>query len=212
MAGTSRTGNTKNTTLWQGADVFIAPEGTSGPQDVTTEWASAWELVGLLDGEEGFTEERDQDTNEHYAWGGILYRRTTSKHKRTFKFVALEDNDVVFKLVNPGSTRSSSLGLTSSTVKVPVTERFAVGMELRDGDRTKRRIIGHAEVSEVGEIKESEEDPTVFEITVMIFPEADGTLYETFETDPNYVAETQQDETEPTTEEPTEPTGTGTDG
>lgn len=207
MAGTARTGNTKNTSLWQGADVFIAEVGTDGPTDVTTEWAEAWKLVGLLDGEEGFTEERDQDTNEYYAWGGILYRRTSSKHKRTFKFVAIEDNDVVFDLVNPGSDRAHANGLINSTVKVPVTKRFAVGMEVRDGDRCKRRIIGQAEVSEVGEIKESEEDPTVYEITVMVFPSADGTLYDTIETDPNYSAEEHQTADPEETTEPTEPTG-----
>lgn len=179
-------GNTKETALWQGADIYIAPEGTAGPTDTETAWASEWNLVGLLDGEEGITEERDQDTNEYYAWGGILYRRTSSKHKRTFKFVALEDNDVVFQLVNPGSERSSNGGLRTSTVKVPTASRFAVGMETRDGDKIKRRIIGHAEVSEIGEIKESEEDPTVYEITVVVFPETDGTLYTTVETDPNY--------------------------
>lgn len=186
-------GNTKNTALWQGADVYIAPEGTVAPTTTAEEWGEAWGLVGLLNGEEGFTEERDQDTSEYYAWGGILYRRTSSKHKRTFKFVALEDNDVVFQLVNPGSSRESALGEIKSTIKVPEIRRFAMGMEVRDGDRIKRRIVGHAEVSEVGEIKESEEDTTVYEITVMVFPEADGTLYETIETDPNFEAGTQQD-------------------
>lgn len=181
-------GDAKNTALWQGADVFIAPEGTAGPTDVSTAWADTWDLVGLLDGEEGFTEGRDQDTSEHYAWGGVLYKRTSSKHKRSFKFSALEDNETVFALVNPGSERSSAKGVRTGKIKVPTIKRFAMGMETRDGDKIKRRIIGHAEVSEVGEVKESESDPTVYEITVLVFPEADGTLYDTIETDPDYTA------------------------
>lgn len=182
-------GDAKNTALWQGADVYIAPEGTAGPNDVTSAWGADWKLVGLLDGEEGFTEGRDQDTAEHYAWGGILYKRTTSKHKRSFKFVALEDNAVTFGLVNPGSTRTSSNGVRRGTIKVPTRARFALGQEIRDGDKIKRRIVAHAEVSEVGEIKESESEPTVYEITVLVFPTADGTLYETIETDPDYLAD-----------------------
>lgn len=178
-------GDAKNTSLWNGADVFIAPADTAGPTDTTTAWAVDWEAVGLLDGEEGFTEGRDQDTSEHYAWGGNLYRRTISKHKRTFKFVALEDNDVVFDLVNPGSTRTTATGVRTSTIKAPVAgQKFAIGFELRDNGRVKRRIAKIAEVSEVAEIKESESEPTVYEITVMVFPEADGTLYETIEDDP----------------------------
>lgn len=178
------TGDAKKTSLWSGADVFIAPEATVGPNDLTTAWAAAWKPVGLLDGEEGFTEERDGDTAEHYAWGGVLYKRTSSKHKRTIKFVALEDNDTTFALVNPGSERTAANGVRTSKVKVPAAGvRFAIGFELRDGVKTKRRIVKSAEVTEIGEIKESEEDPTVYEITVVIFPEADNTLYTDVETD-----------------------------
>jgi hypothetical protein len=177
-------GNADNTVLFGGADVYIAPENTAGPDDTVTAWAAAWKAVGLLDGDDGITESRDGDSSEHYAWGGQLYRTTKSKHKRTFKFIALEDNDTTFALVNPGSTRVSATGVRTSTIKVPTTERFGIGFELRDGDRIKRRIIKHAEVQDIAEIKESESDPTVFEITVVVYPEADGTLYTTVEDDP----------------------------
>lgn len=177
-------GDAKNTAQWQGADVYIAPVDTDGPDDISTPWATAWEAAGLLDGAEGFTEGRDEDTSESYAWGGILYRRTKSKHKRTFKFVALEDNKATFRLVNPGSERTTVDGVRVSRIVVPKSDAFAIGFELRDGDNVKRRTVKHAEVSEIGEIKEGEEDPTVYEITVLIFPEADGTLYTTVETDP----------------------------
>jgi hypothetical protein len=180
-------GNAKNTSVWQGADVYIAPEGTAGPSDLTTAWAAAWKAVGLLDGEEGFTESRDETTGEHYAWGGLLFKRTRSKHKRTFKFVALEDNDTVFSLVNPGSTRTSTAGVRTSAIKVPKGSVFAVGFELTEANKTKRRSALRAEVVEIGEVKESETDPTVYEITVVVYPESDGTLYHVVETDPTYV-------------------------
>lgn len=177
-------GDAKNTQLWSGADVFIAPPNQNGPTDVTTAWASAWKVAGLLDGGDGFVEARDGDTSENYAWGGLLFRRTNSKHKRTFKFTALEDNDVIFALVNPGSTRGTASGIRSAAIKVPGSYRFSIGFETRDGSRVKRRFAKFAEVQEIGEIKESEEDPTVYEITVVLFPENDGTLYRTVETDP----------------------------
>jgi hypothetical protein len=181
-------GDAKETQLWQGADVYIAPVGTAGPTDTTAAWAAGWTAVGLLDGEAGFEESRESESSEHYAWGGVLFKRTSGKHKRTFKFVALEDNDVVFDLVNPGSTRTVDglTGVRTSVVKTPVAgEQFAVGFELRDGSRTKRRHAATAEVQEVATVKESETDPTVYEITVVIFPEADNTLYRTVEDDPN---------------------------
>lgn len=178
-------GNAENTNLWLDADVYIAPKGTSGPTDLISAWGEEWGLVGLLDGEEGFTEEREAETSEHYAWGGKLYKRSTSKHKRTIKFVALEDNATTFALINPGSTRSATGGVRTSVIKTPVGgDQFAIGFETREGNKVKRRVGQIAEVSEVGEIKESETDPTVYEITVVIFPEEDGTLYRTVETDP----------------------------
>ncbi|GAA2230245.1 hypothetical protein N1031_06935 [Herbiconiux moechotypicola] len=178
------TGDAKNTAVWQGADVFISFDlDAEGPTDLTTPWDSDWSPVGLLDGEEGFAEGREDETSENYAWGGLLFRRTKSKHKRTVKFVALEDNPTTFRLVNPGSTRTTTAGVRTGTVKVPTIEKFLVGFELRDGAKTKRRY-GVAEVSEIGEIKESETEPTVYEITVVIFPDEEGVLFHTVETDP----------------------------
>lgn len=171
-------GDPTNAALWQNADVYIAPVGTTEPSDVVTAWDAAWEPVGLLDGSEGFVESRDADTSEHYAWGGILVKKTKSKHQRNIKFVALEDNDVVFELVNPGSERSDDgSGLTTSTVKVPRNNDFAIGFEVRDGDKVMRRSVKRATVEEVGDVTFSEEDLTIYEVTVALYPEGDGTIY-----------------------------------
>jgi hypothetical protein len=173
-------GSASNAGQWTDADVLIAPIGSATPADVTSAWPAAFGLVGLLDGGEGFTETRDEDTNETYAWGGLLIKRSKSKHKRTFKFVALEDNPVVFSLINPGSTRGTVGGLTTSVVKVPVgLNEFMVGFEVTDGVTTKRRWATRATVETVGEIKEGEEEVTAYEITIVVYPESDGTLYRT---------------------------------
>lgn len=177
-------GNTTNAKIWAGADVFVAwaeDEATAtAPADVTTAWAAGWNPAGLLDPEEGFTESREEDSNEFYAWGGVLVKKTKSRHKRTIKFVALEDNDTTFRLVNPGSTRAPDgvdPTLLVSTVKVPKYEEFQIGFETTDADEIRRRVCTRAEIEEIGEIKDSETELTVYEITVVLYPEADGTLY-----------------------------------
>lgn len=178
-------GNTKETAIWEGADVYVDFDGTStDPSDLTTAWGTGWELAGLLDGEAGFVQGREEETGEHYAWGGILHKRTRSKHKRTLKFAALEDNDTIFKLVNPGSERTTALDVRTSTIKVPKGVTFKLGMEVRAGDRVKRRVAQTCEMQEIGEIKEAENEPTIYEITVVVFPESDGTLFTELETDP----------------------------
>lgn len=172
------TGDPTKAALWTGADVYIAELGTAGPTDLTTAWDVAWEPAGLLDGDQGFTWARSEDSTDYYAWGGLLLRTTRSKHKRTVQFVALEDNDVTFDLVNPGSTRGAPVaGVTSSTVKVPQSKQFMIGFELRDGDNIKRRWVKRAEVDVVAEIKESESAMTVYDVTTVLYPEADGTLF-----------------------------------
>lgn len=179
------TGNVEETELWTGADIYYAPLATTGPADLTTEWTAEWKALGLLDGDDGISESRDATTSENYAWGGILFRRTVSKQKRQFVFTALEDNDNVYLLANPGSSSTSATGVRTRISKVPVSgDRFALGFELRDGSRVKRRIVPTCEVDSVDDIKESESDPTVYKITVTVYPAADGTLYTTIETDP----------------------------
>jgi hypothetical protein len=170
-------GDTANTELWSGADVYIAPAATAGPTDLTTAWAVAWKAVGLLDGESGFAESREDESSDFYAWGGILVRSTQSKHKRTIKFVMLEDNDATFDFLNPGSTRNVATGVETSVVKVPVYPKVAIGFEQTDGTIKKRRIVKNAKITNVGEVVESESGLTVREVTVTLFPEANGTLY-----------------------------------
>lgn len=170
-------GDLTNTSLWQNADVYIAPSGTAGPTDVSTAWASGWDAVGLLDGDKGFTESRSDTSNDYYAWGGILVRSTKSKHKRSIKFIALEDNDTVFNLINPGSTRTTAAGLTTAAVSVPTNAEFAIGFEVRDGDKVRRRSVLRATVDAVGDVVDSEGTLTAYEVTVILYPDSDGVIY-----------------------------------
>ncbi|MFF9690226.1 hypothetical protein [Streptomyces sp. NPDC014623] len=176
-------GDTDNPRLWEGADFYAAPVGTTAPTDVVAALDEGWLAVGLLS-EDGASESRDQDSTDHYAWGGKLVRTTKSKHKRTIKVTCLEDNLVVFGLVNPGSTATTTDGVTTRIVKVPKTDPRAFLLELRDGEITKRRILPKGEVSEVGEIPMSDSALTAYELTITIYPAADDTLYIDITDDP----------------------------
>lgn len=176
-------GSTENPRIWEGADVYTAPLEATLPTDIDTDWDTEWEALGLL-GEDGSTESRDDDSTDHYAWGGILVRTTRSRHKRTITVTALEDNPVVFALVNPGSTVATAGGVTTRTVKVPTTDIRAFGFELVDGDITKRKVIPRGEITDVGDVTESESEMTMYELTITIYPDADGVLYYELTDDP----------------------------
>jgi len=179
-------GDIDNPRIWEGADLYAAPVGSTAPVDLTTAWAEAWEPAGLLS-EDGMSESRDQDSADHYAWGGILVRTTRSKHKRTITVTCLEDNLVVFGLVNPGSTATTTTGVTKRIVKVPTTDPRAFGLELTDGAITKRRVIPKGEITEVAEVALSDSEMTAYALTITIYPAADGTLYIDLTDDPQAV-------------------------
>ena len=177
-------GDTANPRIWINADVYVAPVGTSAPTDTTTALNVAYEALGLLS-EDGMTESRDQDSTDFYAYGGILVRTVRSKFKRTFKVIALEDTPVVFDLVNPGSSASTAGGVTTRTVKVPSTPNpKAWVIETVDGTITRRRAIPNAEVTELADINISDSEITAYEMTLTVYPDADGILYYDITDDP----------------------------
>lgn len=173
-------GNPANAALWANADVFVGPVGATLPTDLTTPWDQVdpeWGLVGLLNGENGFVETREEEVNQHFAWGGLLVRISRAQHQRNITFTALEDNDVVFDLINPGSERDTTGGLTTSIVRVPTPDTFAIGFETRDGVNVRRRVVKTAQIQEMGDVVDSESELRMYEVTVALLPQADGELY-----------------------------------
>lgn len=179
-------GTTDNPRIWLDADVYVADVGAAEPTGVADEWPAAWEALGLLS-EDGMTESREETVTDHHAWGGILVRTTRSKHKRTFVVTALEDNPVVFRLVNPGSEVDTAAGVTTRTVKTPTADPRAFGFELHDGDITKRRVVPRGEVVSVGEITRSEAEMAAYELTINVYPDGDGILFYDITDDPQAV-------------------------
>jgi hypothetical protein len=163
-------GDATNASQWSEADVYVAPLGSAVPADAETAFAAAWGLVGLLSGDDGFTQSRSEDKSDSYAWGGILVRTSRKNFKLTQKFSALEDNDVTRDLIWPGST--------AGAIMVPRPESVLMAFETRDGDKIRRLITkDHAVVELDGDIVENETDLTKYELLATIFPDGNGQLF-----------------------------------
>lgn len=169
-------GSTANPRVWLTADVYVAPVGTTAPTDTTTSWSVTWKALGLLS-EDGMTEGNASTATSFYAWGDILVRNVKSKHVRTFKVTALEDNATLFALLNPGSSEALSGGVTTRTIKVPAPNAQAFGFEFKDGSITKRIVIPRGEVTDVGDTKYSDASMASRELTITVYPTAAGVLY-----------------------------------
>ena len=177
-------GDINNPRIWEGADFWTAPLGTELPEfheSLTS--AASWDPVGLLS-EDGATEGREEDSNDFWAWGSRLVRTRRSRHKRSLTVTCLEDNLVVFGLVNPGSSAASEDGVTHRTIRIPKSERRSFLLETHDGEITRRRHIPTGEVTAVGETTLSESAMTAYALTITIYPDATETLYHDYDNDP----------------------------
>lgn len=180
-------GNTANASVWAYADVFIAPVGAEIPQEGRP-FGSEWEQVGLLDGEEGFTETIEAESEDLYAWGGVLVASTHNNFKVTRKFLPFEDNETVYDLMYPGhGVDFDGDGGYEGRIHVPdLQARFMIAFETRTGDLIKRTVsANYAQVAERGESTENSTEIAKREITVSIFPtdsDQDGksTLFYTY--------------------------------
>jgi uncharacterized protein YjdB len=165
-------GDPTKANLWTDADVYVSTNLDAAlPADANEAFGADWNLVGLLDGDDGFPETRDEDTNDLFAWGGILVRTSRQHFKLTKSFTALEDNDTTFALIWPGSTKTK--------IKVPRPARVKIGFEVREGDKTRRLISSlYAECSLDSDHGENETDLESATIACVIFPTADGDLFD----------------------------------
>jgi hypothetical protein len=157
-------GDTTKVNLWADADVYVGAIGAPIPADASTAFSGAWTLVGLLDGDQGFAEDRSQDEKDHYAWGGILVATTRSKFKLAKKFTVLEDNVQTRALIWPGSTSTSTI--------VPVPADILVAFETRRGGIVRRKITSNrAQVTVDGTITDNETDMAAVTLVATIFPD-----------------------------------------
>ena len=168
-------GNPANARLWEGADVYVSFNlNATKPANALTPFGVDWDLVGLLDGEAGFTESREQEETDHYAWGGILMFTGRRNFKLTSTFTAFEHIETTWRLRWPGSTYTAG----EREIYVPKKpERVLVAFETTFDDVVHRVISAYqAEITVNGDITENETDPSAIPYLVTFFPDGAGRL------------------------------------
>lgn len=180
-------GDIENIRVGAGSEIFSAPLDATAPTDLDSALDAAFEGVGLI-GEDGVSNAREQSSDDKYAMGRnglVLVRTVRSKKKESFKFVLLENTDLAFRLKNPGSA-SENLGggVTKRTYVVEQPDRRSWVVEILDGDIITRRYYPTAEIVEVGEVKDADSELAGPEVTVNVYPDADGVKFYEFTNDP----------------------------
>jgi hypothetical protein len=173
-------GNPDNAAVWGGADVLIAPVGTTLPV-AGAAFGAGWEHVGLLDGGQGFEESIEQDSTDHNAWGYGVIATTYGNTKVTKTFTALEENEVVMGLVydTSGMTFDDAAGTYVGTLKVrDNTERVLIAFVTTSGT-TERRMISknYATIAATSAGAESEDSLQSKGFTATIAPDETKALW-----------------------------------
>lgn len=165
--------------------VYVGNKGTTPPTDPTAAPGVGFTELGWLS-DDGLTEVRDVSSDQKRAWqGGALVRTVRSSDTRRFKFVAWETTKTTLGLMRPGSTPTTTTGITTTAVKAFTgSDQRAWIIDQRDGAINVRKVVANGEVVEVGDIKSSNGDVVAYEMTVECYPAADGTLYIEYSDDP----------------------------
>lgn len=162
-------GDADNVRVWLGGDVYTAPEDTTLPTTIAEELDADFEALGIL-ATEGLVESKTQQVTEHYGWGHGRLRSTKSQFAKSFRVTPLEDNDVVFRILHPGSTSEQAGGVTTRTKVVPTADIRAWIFETRDGDVTRRKIVPRGEIVQQADVTSSETAMSGQGITVNAYP------------------------------------------
>ncbi|MGN2634625.1 Ig-like domain-containing protein [Nocardia takedensis] len=171
-------GNPQNVDIWDNADVWIhravKPDGTPWtfeeitPADVDEAFddvaGAEWELVGLLNGEDGFAETVEFDESAYNAWGYGEIKKSFRNRRMERKFVALERNAVTEYLESPGDTEQYVVDAKPANV--------FLAFEVRTDDgKVKRRITPVPATVKSGGRTDNEQDMSSVEYTASIFPD-----------------------------------------
>lgn len=155
MAGTS-----ENVRIWSEIDIYLAPEGATMPTDVDAALDAAFEPVGFIDQDDALGRENTSDDTDHYAYGSRLIRKTSIKDKEVLSFTALENTDLVFRAMRPGSDSSTAGDVTTrrNRPKNIGLGIWACVIEKRDGDIIERECIPRAQITSSGSSQDSDND------------------------------------------------------
>lgn len=168
-------GDPDNVNIWADADVLIGPLDAEDPA-IGADFSADWDFAGILNGDQGFAAARESDQTDHFGWGAGIVAQTDRNYKETKTFTAMESNEVIKRLIYPGSDFSfdpTGAAGDSGTLKVPTREKFKIAFVTRNGTVTERHISkNYAMLEGWPTPSQNESDPETVEVTSVIYPTA----------------------------------------
>jgi hypothetical protein len=167
--------------------VSVAATGSTAPTDSTTALAAAFADLGFVS-EDGVTESYSDDTTDIKAWqGGVTVRTVISGSTATLKFKLIETRGKVLSVYHKGSAVvATAAGKWKIDVKAATADPRAWAIDVVDGSNHVRLYASNAEVTERSDIVYTSSDAIEYEVTVTLYPDANGVLLTKFSDDANW--------------------------
>lgn len=168
------TRNPDNTKIWIDAAVrlSLALARPELPESIDEDWDDElWPEVGILDGDDGFGEERSSDETKHFGWGIGLIRIGTKNFELARTFSPLENNATTRSIITPGSTA------TKIKMPKPVHAWLAFETDSDVGDKERLITTRRARLW-VPADNRNESDITKWEVTANVFADGNDDVFD----------------------------------
>lgn len=143
--------------------VSTAALGATAPTSASSNLGSSWTDTGYLS-EDGIDEDNTQDSTKLKAWQNSKTVRTlVTDGETTFKFTMLQSDAETLKLYYGATIDSSGAFVFDPTKERP---KFALVLDVLDGDDRIRKYAPEAQVTEVGTVSHKAGEGISYEVTV----------------------------------------------
>lgn len=162
-----------------GGAVFVAPVGSTLPNDATSELDPAFKNLGYAS-EDGLVNSNTPESETVKAWGGDIVLTTATGKTDTFSLTCIEAMNVeVLKAVygeeNVSGDLESGITIKATSEEIPPLA-WVYDMILRGGI-PKRVVIPSGRISEIGEVSYTDSGAVGYPLTINAEPDTEGVTH-----------------------------------
>lgn len=157
--------------------VYRAPLGSTSPTDSVSALAAAFVGLGYV-GEDGVEENWDDSVDNIVAWqNATVVRAAVTESQGTLEFMLIQTNKAVLEAFHRGSTITEpSPGNFRMDVKPIVADPRMWVLDVVDGAKHERILVGNGEITQRGSIMYRNGEPIGYPMTITAYPDANGNL------------------------------------
>lgn len=135
--------------------IYVAPEGTPGPTDLTSPWASPWSCLGYIS-DDGPTVGQSTDSTSITPWQSVVPIRTIVTGRTvTLHFIMWQINPLTLSLYfDADAPAIDASGMIDMAIpSAGHSHVYAVGIDSVDNDRVFRIYFTRSNLSDVGDMQ-----------------------------------------------------------